>query len=247
MIVVRLLSAPELVGVWERGLNQSLIQRAVELLSAAYPQAAHDSLASLSIGQRDAELLMLREQLFGSQMAGVTVCPQCSGQLDLTLDTRIMRSAQAAEPETEMTLSVAGYDLQFRHPNSEDLAMALDGKDVESARQRLLGRCLLSAERDGAPVSFDQLPPEVADAVSERMASTDPLADIQVVVSCPLCNHLSRAEFDIVSFLWGEIERLAGRLLRDVHTMASAYGWHERDILALSPGRRRFYLALLGA
>jgi hypothetical protein len=46
--------------------------------------------------------------------------------------------------------------------------------------------------------------------------------------------------------LWREIESMAGRLLRDVHALASAYGWHEKDILALSPVRRQFYLTLIG-
>jgi|ERR1039458_584351 hypothetical protein len=244
---MRSLSAPELLGAWERGLTQSLVQRALELLSAVYPQASPDWLLGMSIGQRNAELLTLREQLFGPEMAGMAVCPQCAGRLDLTIDAAEMRAACAPEPKAEVALSVAGYEVQFRLPNSGDLAAALDRNDPDAARGRLLGRCLLSVQRDGASVACDELPHEVVDAVSDRMARADPLADIQLAVSCPLCNHRWRAAFDIVSFLWREIESLAGRVLRDVHTLASAYGWHERDILALSPARRQFYLALVGA
>jgi hypothetical protein len=244
---MRSLSAPELLGAWERGLTQSLVQRALELLSAVYPQASPDWLLGLSIGHRNAELLALREQFFGPTMAGMAVCPQCGGRLDLTINAAEMRAACAPEPEAEVALSVAGYELQFRHANSGDLAAALDLSDPDEARDWLLGRCLLSVQRDGVSVASDRLPLEVADAVSDRMAKADPLADIQLAVSCPLCNHHWLAAFDIVSFLWREIESLAARLLRDVHTLASAYGWHERDILALSPVRRQFYLALLGA
>jgi hypothetical protein len=93
----------------------------------------------------------------------------------------------------------------------------------------------------------EDLPQDVVDAVTDRMAEGDPLADIQVAVSCPICNHIWRAALDIVSFLWSEIDNLAARLLRDVHTLASAYGWREKDILALSPGRRQFYLAAVSA
>ncbi len=246
---MRTLSASELLGAWERGLTQSLIQRALELLSAVYPQASPDWLPGLSIGERDAELLALREQLFGPEMAGVAVCPQCRGRLDLTLNTWEMRSACGPEPKAEVAFSVAGYELQFRHPNSQDLAAALDSDqtDADAAQDRLLGCCLLTAQRDGASVACNQLPREVVDAVSGRMARADPLADIQLAVSCPVCNHHWRVAFDIVSFLWSEIDGLAARLLRDVHALASAYGWQERDILALSPVRRQFYLALLGA
>jgi hypothetical protein len=178
-------------------------------------------------------------------MAAVAVCPQCGGRLDINLNAAEMRSACAPEREDNLALSVAGYELQFRLPNSEDLA-ALNRNAVGGDRRQLFSRCLFSVQHDGAPVAPDCLPEEVMDAVSERMASVDPLADIQLALSCPLCSCHWRAAFDIASFLWREIESLAGRLLRDVHTLASAYGWHERDILALSPVRRQFYLALIG-
>jgi hypothetical protein len=244
---MRALSAPELLKTWERGLTQPLIQRSLELLSAVYPQTSHDHLLALTIGQRDAELLALREQLFGSEMAGVAVCPQCRGQLDLTLSTAEIRSAFATPEEAEVMFRTAGYELQFRPPNSQDLAVAQGRIDTAEARSVLLDRCLLSAEFQGLPVESHQLPAEVIGALSDRMAQADPLADIQLAVTCPTCDHRWRVSFDIVSFLWREIESLAARLLRDVHALACAYGWHERDILALSPVRRQFYLELLGA
>jgi hypothetical protein len=244
---MRSLSPPELLAAWERGLVQSPIQRALELLWAVYPQELPDALTGLTIGRRNAELLVLRDQLFGSEMAGVAVCSNCGGRLDLALNTRELLAARGPEPEAEESLSVGRYELRFRDPNSQDLALSLECKNAEEAEERLLGRCLLSAQRDGAPVECGELPPEVLDALSDQMASRDSLADIQLAVSCPSCNHRWRAAFDIASFLWSEIDSLAARLLRDVHTLASAYGWHEKEILALSPGRRQFYLASLSA
>jgi len=242
---MRSLSAAEILKAWERALTQSPNQRALELLSHVYPQASSDWLAGLSIGRRDGELLALRESTFGPEMAAVAVCPQCGGRLDITLNAAEMRSVCASEPEDKLALTVAGYELQFRLPNSEDLE-ALNRSDVDGDRRQLLDRCLFSVQQDGELVEHDRLPDEVMDAVSERMATVDPLADIQLALCCPLCSHHWRAVFDIASFLWREIESLAGRLLRDVHTLALAYGWHERDILALSPVRRQFYLAMIG-
>ena len=138
---MRSLSASELLETWERCLTQSLVHRALELLSVVYPQAPRDHLLALRIGQRDAVLLGLREQLFGSEMAAVTVCPKCGGQLDLTLNAAEMLSAWAPQPEAEVGLSLAGYDLQFRNPNSEDLAVALAWNCSDEARDRLLDRC----------------------------------------------------------------------------------------------------------
>ena len=56
-----------------------------------------------------------------------------------------------------------------------------------------------------------------------------------------------RAVFDIVTFFWSEIEAWACRILREVHILASAYGWCERDILALTSARRQFYLEMVQA
>lgn len=243
---MRSLSASEILEAWERGLSQSPIQRALELLSPVHPEATWDSLAGLSIGRRDAELLALREQLFGAEMAAVAACPQCGGQLDLTLNTAEIRSAGPLEPEDRIGMAVAGFEVQFRLPNSEDVAAAMNRSDSDGGRRRVIGRCLLSAQFEDAPVAFDEVPDEVLDAVSKRMASADPLADIQLRLACASCSHRWQAGFDIVSFLWREIESTAGRLLRDVHTLATAYGWQERDILSLSPARREYYLALMG-
>jgi hypothetical protein len=246
---MRVLSAPELLRIWEHGVSQPPIQRALELLSGVYPDAPERSLLGLSIGVRNAHLLALREQLFGPKMAGVTACPQCGGRLDLALNAFEMRSICASDQEIdeEKTYEHDGFEVKFRHPTSEDLAVVLGESDREGAPERLLDRCLVSIRHGGVVVTSDRLPREVSDGVSELMGETDPLADIQLAVSCMSCEHRWRVPFDIVSFLWREVENLAGRLLREVHALASAYGWRENDILALSPVRREFYLAALGA
>ena len=241
------LSAPELLGIWERGLSQAPVARALELLAAVYPEASRDSLAELSVGQRDARLLRLRQMLFGSRLAGFVGCPSCGGRLELTLDVADFLAGSLSEPEGEISLSVGEYELRLRLPNSCDVAAAARQGDVDAARRMLLDRCLRSASCGGEPASSDQLPRQVVEAAGERMAREDPLADIQVGVSCALCRHQWRMAFDIIAFLWSEIEVWACRTLRDVHTLASAYGWGEREILALSPVRRQFYLEMVGA
>jgi hypothetical protein len=77
------------------------------------------------------------------------------------------------------------------------------------------------------------------------MAQADPQADIQLDLSCPACQHHWQAAFDVVAFLWNEIDSWAHRILSDIHVIASAYGWSEADILALSAARRQTYLDLI--
>ena len=70
---------------------------------------------------------------------------------------------------------------------------------------------------------------------------------MNLALDCPACGAHWQSVFDIVTFLWGEIEDWAQRLLYDVHLLASAYGWSERDIVAMTPRRRRMYLEMVGA
>jgi hypothetical protein len=244
---MRALSAPELLGIWEQGLTQAPVERAIELLAAVYPENSKDSLGALSVGQRDARLLRLRESLFGSRVAGFVGCPRCGGRLELALEVADLLAGSTSEPEGEISLTADEYELRMRLPNSHDVVAAARQRDLNATRRALLDRCLLAASRAGESATGEQLPQEVVEAAGERMAQADPLADIQVGVSCPLCEHRWRLAFDIISFLWSEIEVWACRILRDVHTLASAYGWGEQDILALSPVRRQFYLEMVGA
>ncbi|MER8157839.1 hypothetical protein [Streptomyces sp. NPDC094472] len=117
------------------------------------------------------------------------------------------------------------------------------------ARRALLARCLVSVHRAGLPVPADRLPvAELPEPVQRKLAEAaeraDPAADVTLNVACPECGETTRAELDIASYLWAELDHWARDLLLDVHLLATAYGWSEPQILALSPLRRRYYLEL---
>ncbi|MBU3870858.1 hypothetical protein KN815_44480 [Streptomyces sp. 4503] len=117
------------------------------------------------------------------------------------------------------------------------------------ARRALLARCLVSVHRAGQPVPADRLPvAELPEPVQRKLAEAaehaDPAADVTLNVACPECGEATRAELDIASYLWAELDHWARDLLLDVHLLATAYGWSEPQILALSPLRRRYYLEL---
>jgi uncharacterized protein (UPF0212 family) len=226
---MRALSATELLSVWESGCSQIPLQRALIMLAAACPEASYDSLACLTIGQRDTRLLALREVTFGSEITGVTDCPECGQKIELSLNCSQIRSTTEADPPNEVVVQANGCEMQFRLPTSADLLA------VNSSEQ-LLERCLLSG--------VDRLTKNVRAVVGDKMSTADPMADIHLGLNCPSCGHKWDAPFDIVAFLWREITAAARRLLREVHTLASAYGWTEREILSLSPARRRPYLEM---
>jgi hypothetical protein len=238
------LSAHEALKVWERGLHAGPVQRAMELLSMRFPGQSVDELANLSIGQRDAALLDLRLATFGCQLNGKVVCPNCGEVMELELDVKQLRTPAVAAPPDNIAVEVADYKLQMRLPNTFDLAEAAEQPSAEGGRQKLLERCIVSVSRACGEPATD-LPEEVVAAATARMAEADPQADLKLNVTCCACNEKWEAVFDIVSFLWTEVEAWAGKLIHEVHTLASAYGWSEREILSLSPMRRQMYLEMV--
>lgn len=228
----------------------------------------------MSIGQRDALLLTLRELTFGSELVSVASCPACNEALELSFQAAEIRVAAktneaknlddfaetAAATPAEAAVDVCandevgevlaihlkGYEVLCRLPNSLDLAALAGSKDVQRSQQVLLERCVLSARHLDEEINVAELPAEIFAAVASQMEAADPQADVQLNLSCLSCGHSWQAAFDIESFFWSELQVWAERLLRDVHQLARAYGWHEADILAMSPHRRQIYLEMLG-
>lgn len=244
---MRPLSAAELLVVWERGLSLSPLQRALHLLAAAYPESSFDELSLLSIGQRDERLLSLRELTFGSELAALMNCPACGTQLQLTLDLADIRMTGEGKTADSRSLSLHNYDIRFRLPNSLDLSALAAAESVAYGAERLLKRCVLSSRFQDTEVGVEELPAEIISAIGIQMDHADPQANVQLSAECLQCKHRWQAPFDIESFFWSEIKAWAERTLREVHTLARAYGWREADILNLSPQRRWCYLEMLGA
>lgn len=240
---MRSLSAAELLDVWERAQAALPLDRALLLLAAAEPETPPAALAALAVGQRNARLLRLRERIFGPRLKSVTTCPTCAERLELEFEVSELLQAFAPAAEDaggpgSLWLDAEGGRVRFHLPTSLDLAAVSDAG--EEASVALLERCV--EEIPGAELA---LPPEVAAAVAERMAEADPLADPELALTCPACGDRWSAPLDVVSYFWTEIEAWARRTLHEVHLLASAYGWTEGTILALSPQRRQAYLELV--
>jgi len=237
-----------MLNIWEQGLDQPLLQRALILLGAACPEMKPGALAELSIGQRDERLLQLRERLFGPQLVNTVVCPACSERMEWEnriADIRIS-SLQDESALNEFELDMDNYHLRFRLPNSLDIADVINCDDRDKAQEDLLTRCILKAECAGEDYAVDQLPDHLIEAISQRIEALDPQAEIRINLHCPECSHSWDVLFDIASFLWSELNDWAERTLQLVHTLARGYGWTEQEILNLSPIRRQLYLGMLG-
>jgi hypothetical protein len=144
-----------------------------------------------------------------------------------------------------LALTLDGYRVAFRLPDTLDLLAGVRLTDAEEAQRQLLERCVIAAENGGHHVGTGDLPTRVIEAIAVAMAEADPQAEISLSLTCPTCGHTWQALFDIASFLWSEISAWGYRMLADVHTLAQAYGWREADILGMSSWRRQAYLEMV--
>jgi hypothetical protein len=259
-------TAKDLLAAWERGLSQTSAHRLITLLAAVYPELAEEQLLKLPLGQRDALALEARARLFGAQLVSLATCPACSEQLELNINVSdiqvnphesasarllagLFNASESNADESPLPATLVceqdGYTLGFRLPDSQDLILAETTRSANDAHQFLLNRCFISATSSKSPkrsYRLSQLPETLLAKMEAAMSEADPQANVQLDLSCPACTHNWLAAFDIASFFAKEVQAWAQRILAEVHLLAKNYSWHEADILAMSPTRRRLYL-----
>lgn len=239
------LSGQALLHIWEVGQGLHPVDQALTILGVAFPQVSWEALAGLSVGRRDGHLLSVYEETFGQALMGLATCATCQEVLEFSFRLADIRLQPEGEEADSYEFEAHGYQVRFRLPNSFDLAALVGTHDVTEARQMLVQRCVLEAHTSREGQAVTMLPPNVMAALATQMGHYDPQADVIFDLICPACGHQWEVLFDIVAFLWPKISQRAKRLLREVHTLAHAYGWHEADILSMSAVRRQFYLEMV--
>ncbi len=246
---MRPLTNSELLNVWEAGLKETVIEKSLRLLSVACNEPGMHAIAQLSIGERDAALLQIREWLFGAMLTNTALCPNCSQVIEWEHNLQDLRlqPLPAGDSPKEFTLEEDGFKLRFRLLNSYDLLKMMSGAQHITDAKKVLTGCILEVAHNQHHYTTGDLPDQVFDLLSERMEKEDPQADIRILVACPGCCFQWEVPFDIATYLWIEIDNWAVHLLQEVYVLAKAFGWSEQDILNMSPHRRQLYLQMLQA
>jgi hypothetical protein len=214
-----------------------ILGRCAEIGGAAGPDAAR----ALSTGDRVALLLELRRLLAGESLPCVLDCPwpDCGERLELELRTAdLVPGGDSGPPEHELELH--GERVRFRLPTGADEELAAHvavEEGPQAAVEALMRACLSGPPADPRP-GLDE-------ALGTAIASADPHAEILLVLRCPACERDGEVAFDAASYFWLDLEARLARLDRDVHVLASRYGWSEADILGLDERRRARYIELV--
>lgn len=228
-----------LLQAWERGRARPLAERA-DCALRIMPE--HEQTIPATLFERDAALLRLRVALHGPLTDAVVLCPACGSEFDVQVDLdRIEQHAVAAEA---VSVTVDGFRAVVRPPEPGDLS-GIDGLDAPALADVLFRRCVAEATFHDEPIAVSALPGSVRLAASRALSQLgmeSPAADL----ICGDCGADWRAPIDIARMVLRDIDAWVTQQLDDVHRIASAYHWTERDILALSPARRQFYLEAIG-
>lgn len=230
--------------VWARPPDERWLALVADVVCPGQP------LALLSVGQCEQQALEMRRRLFGDQASAVTACPTCSANMELTFrmsELAVSYTYDEGDPQRWHTFDWNGRAVRWRRPCAADLAALRADASPEAQRSALLASCVQQQGLAAEGVEACSEPEELAAELGRVMSADDPLADIRFDLTCGECGSEWQVLFDAGTFLWREIDSWARRLLDEVHALASAYGWSQQEILALSPARRGYYLELLGA
>lgn len=231
-----------LLDAWEAGANATNPARARLLLKAAGAWTDGPD-ETVGLGEREARLLELHRQTFGEEVRAVVTCPECTARLEIATTVSAVTFDGGGELRGSRPFSavVGSYEVRGRTCNAADLTAAARWGDADAARMELLGRCVTEAVAGEGAVAVEDLPTDVVEAIGDLVADLDPQAEVRLQLDCACCGHEWAALLDITQFLWREVSSTGERLLDEVDALAAAYGWAERDVLSLSPWRRRTY------
>lgn len=207
-------------------------------LHAALPEVMPEAIAGWTLGRRNRALLELHCACFGSSLRAWAACLNCGEKMEFEVEARSLLGTFPEDAQPQSAVLVNGHT--FRLPTSRNLVQAAQAGDAAQGALRLLQVCHVG--EPGGNWTDEEL-----EEVGEQFAKADPIAEPRLALACPACGEAQEQVFDPVTFLWSELQAIARKLFLEVHTLASAYGWSEREILGLSDLRRSLYLQMVRA
>ena len=222
------------LDLWERGVGLDRWQREDALLAAETPMPRR-------LGARNAALLRLRNAYFHGAWPMLSTCPACAGVVEFAVDCMGLAANLAeAGVEEAATFEWKGEQIVARPPTVDDLRAVARVGEPDAVARALLMRCVSGG------IALADADPNSVEVLGSRLEALDPAATVVFELTCPDCAHEWPALIDIAEALWKELRSRAEKILLEVDALASAYGWSEEQVLALSPVRRAAYLQLAG-
>jgi hypothetical protein len=263
-IVTELLARVISLPVRKKGsLSSSLSSKTSEDMLLAGVRRKEKMVAEMTIGDRVALLLHLRKISFGDLARTEVRCPACQEQISSDLAISELVKQMQVQPEVEYyNIEVDEYSIWARLPcgRDQDLITQVES-DAENAATNTL---TTSTTNTTIPPDIDytrqivkmcvnrstpdlpkDLPDDLVQKISTKLEPLDPLANINLNMVCPVCNHSFKMPFFVEQFLFQELMMRQLQLDQEIHWLAFYYNWSEHEILSLPITRRKRYVGLI--
>jgi hypothetical protein len=194
---------------------------------------------SQAVGARIAALVRLLAVTDGIEQLGLQArCrePACGAWFEFELPLASVLDQLPPDEPIRATLT-GSRPVTLRRPSGRDLSewRAQRPRSHEQAVQAMLQSLVI----DGA-VSVEDAP-----ALADILAAEDPLVAFSVSCTCPVCDGPTEVRIDLEDIALTRLRQQQRALLREIHILASHYGWTEAQIMAVAPARRARYLSLI--
>jgi len=203
---------------------------------------------NLEIGKRTEYLLTLTSLSNSSKINVNLRCSnlECQQQMEITIPLLEITRLQQQSENQKTEIAIATEKLSLRKPTGNDQKLWLEQHfpDEGSATLAMVQSLLVSEQ----PSTFKQVYSQEKDWIemlNQVMEEIDPLVNFNLQVNCPYCGSENLQDFDLGAWALQQLYGVQQQLIVTIHRLASHYHWSESEILAIPPGRRSCYLALI--
>ena len=236
----------EITGVEEQSVSDNTTADAMALIRQLLVTNSEQSLSAdevgkLTIWERDQVLAVVYTRHYGPRIDGTMRCRNCNAPFDVDFNLQALMESLTPDPDAAIEYLEDGLyrlgDIRFRLPTGDD-ECAVFGLSPDQAEAELLQRCLI----DRAPLGTD-----TSAEVQNAMQALSPVVNVDLDARCPECGHDQSVLFDLQRYLLTALMNDRRQLVREIHLLASAYGWSLSEILNLTRSQRRAFVALVDA
>jgi hypothetical protein len=203
------------------------------LLEADGSNAAVDA---LTIAQRDRLLAALWRHTFGDVILATHRCAACGERFDLRFAlSELVESLWARPCPDEVAELTADRRARLRSGGTVRAATGADeaavaGLPAAEAAAALQARCVEGEAPD-------------EERLDDVLDWLNPVVDTELDAVCPECGRRQDIRFALEPYFLAALQGQKPQLMRDVHQLASTYGWGLDEILGLSRHERRTLVA----
>lgn len=231
------------LSILEAGRDRrSVPQRVTAVLTAALAELGGaaveaETVRALSVADRQYLMRRLAVEVGIEESWLAARCPKCGASFDFPVRHGELPVKPAAEGYPFATVDTSLGPVRFRVPDGADQEAVASIQDPREARRALAARCAHQEETRLA----GELTDEDLDRAEAALEAVAPEVVTHAQAACPDCGEAAEVHLDPYICLGAA----NSGLFLDVHALASAYHWSEKEILAMPRERRRLYLSLV--